>query len=195
MPIYAPGKRDPRNRAVRHRRGIDAALSLTPMVDMFTILVVFLLNNYNETKEILLLPKDVELPKASQVKELKPAHLVTLTTDEVILDKEPVAKLKDVQAQKDWLVPALREKLAALIAADEAKAKAAISTTLKGALPVAGAPEPPKEDAEDRKRITVQADKQMDFLTIKKIMYTVTEAGAHEINFAVSKLEKPIKEE
>ena len=37
----------------------------------------------------------------------------------------------------------------------------------------------------DLRRITVQAGKKLDFLTVKKILYTVTEAGASEVNFAV----------
>jgi biopolymer transport protein ExbD len=41
------------------------------------------------------------------------------------------------------------------------------------------------------KKITVQADKEIDFLTVKKILYTLTEAGAGEINFAVMKRESP----
>ena len=38
--------------------------------------------------------------------------------------------------------------------------------------------------------MTIQADKAIDFLTLKKIMYTVTEAGVFEINFAVLKREE-----
>jgi biopolymer transport protein ExbD len=36
-------------------------------------------------------------------------------------------------------------------------------------------------------KVTIQADKGIDFLSVKKIMYTVSEAGAREINFAVMK--------
>jgi biopolymer transport protein ExbD len=43
-------------------------------------------------------------------------------------------------------------------------------------------------------KITIQADKSVDFLTVKKVMYTVTEAGIAEINFAVIKLPDEIKE-
>ncbi len=43
------------------------------------------------------------------------------------------------------------------------------------------------EDPFAWKKITIQSDKDIDFLTVKKIMYTVTEAGAGEINFAVIK--------
>src|ERR1700687_4575170 len=115
MAIYAPGKRDRRhrNRLVTTKRAVFVALSLTSMVDMFTILVVFLLQNYSATGEIIYIPKDVKLPKASQVKELKPAHIVTLTQTDVVLDKDTVAKLADVKAQKDWMVPSLRDHLIA----------------------------------------------------------------------------------
>src|SRR3954462_6820622 len=107
MAIYVPGKRDPRrrNRLVTSKRVIITSLSLTSMVDMFTILVVFLLQNYSATGEIIYIPKDVKLPKPSQVKELKPAHIVTLTNQDIVLDKETVAKLSDVKDQKDWMIP------------------------------------------------------------------------------------------
>jgi biopolymer transport protein ExbD len=36
-------------------------------------------------------------------------------------------------------------------------------------------------------KVTIQSDKGVDFLMLKKVMYTATEAGASEINFAVSK--------
>src|SRR5271168_3304585 len=102
MPIYAPGKRDPKRRhsGVNSRRSSVTGLSLTSMVDMFTILVVFLLMNYSSTGEIIYIPKDVKLPKASQTKELKPAHIVTLTQTDVVLDKDTVAKLDDVKNLK-----------------------------------------------------------------------------------------------
>ncbi len=193
MPIFAPGKRDPRHKRNNHgmnsRRSSVTGLSLTSMVDMFTILVVFLLMNYSSTGEIIYIPKDVKLPKASQTKELKPAHIVTLTQTDVVLDKDTVAKLDDVKAQKDWMIPALRDHLVAALKLDEAKNKE--NQAIRRSLPGAPKPDGAKEatDANNAKKITVQADKDQDFLTIKKIMFTVTEAGAEEINFAVMKKE------
>src|ERR1700733_10002961 len=113
MPIYAPGNRGrgKRRMAVSGSRSPIAELSLTSMVDMFTILVVFLLMNYSSTGEIIYIPKDVKLPKASQTKELKPAHIVTLTQTDVVLDKETVASLADVKAQKDWMITKLHDRL------------------------------------------------------------------------------------
>ncbi len=186
MPIYIPGKRDRRhkNRLVIAKRSVIMGLSLTSMVDMFTILVVFLLQNYSSTGEILNIPKDVHLPKASEVKELKPAHVVTLTTENVILDKDTVADIKEVKGSKDWMIPQLRVRLVQAMQQDEINFKKSLAETVKSALP-SGKKDIPA--AESMRKITVQADKDMDFLTIKKVMFTVTEAGAAEINFAVMK--------
>ncbi len=193
MPIYAPGKRDPRHKrnihGVNSRRSSVTGLSLTSMVDMFTILVVFLLMNYSSTGEIIYIPKDVKLPKASQTKELKPAHIVTLTQTDVVLDKDTVAKLDDVKKQKDWMIISLRDHLVAALKMDEIKNKE--NQAIRQSLPGAPKPDGQKEasDSNNAKKITVQADRDQDFLTIKKVMFTVTEAGAEEINFAVMKKE------
>ena len=159
------------------------------MVDMFTILVVFLLQNYSSTGEIIYIPKDVKLPKASQVKELKPAHVVMITNTEVILDKDTITTLDEVKNQKDWMIPKLRDRLVVALQTDEVNTKKAqsLKNTMSGGL----RPGPTPVPEESRNKITVQADKEMDFLTIKKVMYTVTEAGASEINFAVVKKEEP----
>ncbi|MES2857036.1 MAG: adventurous gliding motility protein S, partial [Bdellovibrionota bacterium] len=63
MPIYAPGRRDRHNRPLKGSgRKIVAMLSLTAMVDMFTVLAVFLLQNYQTTGEIIELSEEVVLP-------------------------------------------------------------------------------------------------------------------------------------
>ncbi len=188
MPIYAPGKRDRKNR----RRGngarkLVAILSLTAMVDMFTVLTVFLLQNYKSTGEVLFIPKEVQLPQAAETKELSPAHVVTVSNQFVFLDQEPIADFNGVKAQRDWLVRPLYQKLIDAIQQEEVKSKQALKTQIKK---VVGNQKKPEKEINPFRRVTVQADKKIDFLTIKKIMYTVTEAGAEEINFAVIVSEK-----
>ena len=190
MPIYPPGKRSRKNKGLPRGRGIWGSLSLTPMVDMFTILVIFLLQNYNATGEVLYIPKDVQLPKASQIKELKPAHVVIVTSTDVILDKQTVAKMEQIKKQTDWMISSLRDSLRDALRQDEIVAKQAVSQKLSNVLPGAMRPSATPVPEESRRKVTVQADKSIDFLTMKKIMFTVTEAGASEINFAVLKKEQ-----
>jgi len=188
MPIYNPGQRH-RNHNLLKRRGrhrnVTAVLSLTAMVDMFTVLVIFLLQNYNTTGEILYIPKDVILPKANRVNELKPSVVVTVTAKEILLDRTVVATFKEVQDAQDWVVPNLRDQTRDMLL----KAKADQETKLQNKLSkvVDKTLGNEEEDPEAWRKVTIQPDKQIDYLTIKKIMYSIYEAGGGPINFAVSK--------
>ena len=189
MAIYAPGKRSRNNRMDKTTRKIVAQLSLTAMVDMFTVLVVFLLMNYRTTETVLYIPKEVELPTASETKELKPAHVVTVSPKEILIDKERVASFREVRDQRDWMVINLRNRLVEMFRRDELEYNSRIAVQLKEATLVD--PRDAEREKAALRKITIQADKDIDFLTIKKIMYTVTEAGAQEINFAVIIVPKP----
>lgn len=193
MPIYVPGIRDRHNRPKRNgKRSIVAMLSLTAMVDMFTVLAVFLLQNYQTTGEVIELSDDVKLPRASQVKELKPANVVMISPKEVTLNKVKVVDIDLVKAQKDWEIQQLKTQVMDNFKRMEEAKKSAPIEKIRQAVDQ-NKPEGSREEPEDLRRVTVQADKSIDFLTIKKVMYTLYEAGSSEINFAVLKDEKGIK--
>ncbi len=192
MAIYAPGKRTRHNKAIQSgSRNIVAMLSLTAMVDMFTVLVVFLLQNYNTTGEVLYIPKEVQLPKASSTKELKPAHVVTVSEKEVMLDNFTIARFTDVKEQKDWMVKPLYNRIVEALRQDEIDYQKGIRNQLRTAVSGSKTPGGKPVPEESRRKVTIQADKGIDFLSVKKIMYTATEAGVVEINFAVMNKEKP----
>ena len=48
------------------RKGSSADLQLTSMVDMFTLLVIFLLANFSASGEVIFMSKEIQLPTASQ---------------------------------------------------------------------------------------------------------------------------------
>jgi biopolymer transport protein ExbD len=190
MPIHVPGKRAANGKkAAPTSRDAVAVLQLTAMVDMFTVLVVFLLQNWATTQQILPLPEAVELPSAGSTKELKPSNVVILTNKDVRLNSETVTNFLAVKEQEDWMVEPLKQKIEALIAEGERK-KLSVKNQVQKAVIEAKEGEPTEEVVDDFRKITIQADKNIDFLTVKKIMYTVTEAGVYEINFAVVKTEK-----
>ena len=190
MPIYAPGRRNRHNRPARSaRRNIVAVLSLTAMVDMFTVLAVFLLQNYQTTGEVIDLQDDVKLPMASQVKELKPAHVVLISPTEITLDKRKVAETSVVKATQEWEIPLLATAIVDRFRQLEESRKLLGLERIRDAVDQSK-PGGQRDKPEDFRRVTVQADKAIDFLTIKKVMYTLYQAGASEINFAVIKDEK-----
>lgn len=190
MAIYAPGQKFRKHKLLGQsgKRELVAMLSLTAMVDMFTVLVIFLLQSYSSTGEVIFLPKDVQLPKAEKIKDLKPAVVVTISNKEILIDKNPVVPFETVKTQTEWMVQPLFDAVQKALQESKAKFDAKLQTQVRGVVQAAKGPKTEEdEDLTPWNKITVQADKGMDFLTVKKVMYTVTEAGAGEINFAVMK--------
>ena len=187
MPIHIPGVRDRHGRTRKGgKRSVVAVLSLTAMVDLFTVLVVFLLQNYNTTGEVLDIHDAVHLPSAGQVKDLRPSNVVVVSNDGIFLNDKKVANFLQIKEQSGWMVEALKTNIEQLISEGELK-KGSISNRIKDA--VSEAKGVVKAKKMDRfRRMSIQADKEIDFLTIKKILFTVTEAGIYEINFAVLKV-------
>lgn len=188
MPIHRPGERHRYHNILSRRkgkRGLTAILSLTAMVDMFTVLAIFLLQNYNVKDFLVYTPKEVTLPKAQSIKELKPAFVVTISNKEILLDKTAVASFAEVQTQQEWLIKSLYDQLQQGLIKSKQEYESKLQSKLRTAVEDARGEK--DEDPFAWKKITIQSDKDIDFLTVKKVMYTVTEAGAGEINFAVIK--------
>ena len=180
MAIYVPGKRFRGRHRVGGKRNVVAVLQLTAMVDMFTVLVVFLLQNYASTNQVLPISDQVALPKATAVKELKPSFVVVLSKNTpkkkgvLSFNEKKVSSFDQVKANKDWLIVSLLEHV-----------KEAIDRLNQENNKVV------KKDESDtpvQYKMTLQADKDIDFLSIKKVLYTLTEAGVQEVNFAVIKV-------
>ncbi|RME14804.1 MAG: adventurous gliding motility protein S [Bdellovibrio sp.] len=194
MPIHVPGKRDRRGRKSATKRKVVAVLSLTAMVDLFTVLVVFLLQNYNVTGEIIEIPKDVELPKAKEVRALKPANVVIVSPEFIKVNNVPVIPYQEVagSSSETLSIPRLKEALAISIKKSKEQYESLQNKIKKAMKKIV------KEQSDEEmplyKKVTIQADKDVSFLVIKKVMYTITEAidslsgeGVAEINFAVLK--------
>jgi len=176
--IYVPGKRYKRNRLLgQNKRNVVAVLQLTAMVDMFTVLVVFLLQNYASTNQILPISEKVELPKASTVKELKPSLVVTLSKEYLSFNDKDLVRFQNIRRSTEWLIEPLLRPVKHAIENVSQKANN----------------RPPNETGEEEGtseyyKMTLQVDKDIDFLSVKKVLYTLTAAGVQEINFAVIKV-------
>ncbi|CAN5485552.1 hypothetical protein BH10BDE1_BH10BDE1_25010 [soil metagenome] len=186
MAIFIPGKRDRHNRPHgRNRRNVVAMLTLTAMVDMFTVLAVFLLQNYQTTGDVIELSDEVVLPKAAKVRELKPATVVVISKGKVLVDKLQVASIEEIKALPEvTIIPNLQARIQDSFRQLEEKNRIAGLSQIRQAVQQ-GRGGVDANTQEDFKRVTVQADKVVDSGTVKKVMYTLTEAGASEINFAV----------
>ncbi len=181
MAIYVPGKRYKRNQRGSKKRSAVAVLQLTAMVDMFTVLVVFLLQNYASTNQILPISDQIALPQATSVKELKPSLVVVLSKDYLSFDEKRLMRFEQIQKSSQWLLHALLNPV-----------KAAMENLNKESREAFQAQDGQSKIPRQYK-MTLQVDKDIDFLSVKKVLYTLTEAGLQEINFAVIKVRKEDK--
>lgn len=187
MAIYKPGERFRYHNILGRRKGkrsVTAILSLTAMVDMFTVLVIFLLQAYQSNPIVLINPEAVSLPQAQETKDLRPASVVTIAKGNVYVEKVQVATMEEVEASKDWILPKLQQELYQQLQSKKAEYDGQLRTRIQN---IVGTQPNASEDPNEWRKVTLQADKDINYLSVKKVMYTVSAAGAGEINFAVMK--------
>jgi biopolymer transport protein ExbD len=174
MPIVTPGKRVGARLAKSKvfgkghhgKKGVFADLLITPLVDMFVIIVIFLLQNFSATGEILFMSKEIILPEAANGKDIDRAPVVQVSNDTIMLEGEQIALVADLSRDEYWNIPTLEEKLRDLKKRYEVIHQADPSGGFKG-------------------DINIQANKEVQFRTIKRVMYSCNQAGYLNINFAV----------
>src|SRR5258708_1509827 len=86
-------------RAGQGKRSTYAELNLTSMVDMLTILVVFLLQTFSASGELLIVSKNIVLPEATNFKDLERAPVVGVSKDSVTLNGSPVADAAELNKE------------------------------------------------------------------------------------------------
>jgi biopolymer transport protein ExbD len=172
MPIKTPGPRLGHHVPLRFaskgghgKRSVYAELYLTSLVDMFMILVVFLLETFSATGEIAFVQKNIVLPEAVNWKDLERAPIIAIANDVVTLDGTPVANAEDLQKDTtvDFKITKLHDDL----------------VTLKNNYKLIH----PNENFNGI--AILQAHKDIDFKVLKKVMYSAAVAGYYNLNFAV----------
>jgi biopolymer transport protein ExbD len=89
------------------KKNIVIALMLTSMVDMFSMLVCFLLVTFSSTPEITIV-NGIELPKAKHGVAVKEASVVALSKDSLYLDQIKIGTVKRVLKNPTPFVKKLR---------------------------------------------------------------------------------------
>src|SRR3954466_4918696 len=120
MAIQAPGKRPGARlehskvfgkKFVRAKKVGYASLMLTSLVDMFTIIVIFLLMNFSANGEVLYMTKDIKLPDAQHGAQLERAPVISISASAVTFDGKQVVDT-DTLGKGDVLnVPELEDAL------------------------------------------------------------------------------------
>jgi len=138
-------------------------MNLTSLMDVFTILVFFLLINSGSV-EIMEAPKDVTLPESRVEAKPRETVVIFVSKDEVLVQGEPVALVADILGGERAATDPITSRLA------ELKENVIGQNTLV----VAGSQE-----------VTILADKSVPFAVIKRIMSTCTGEGYENVSLAV----------
>lgn len=151
-----------------HARKRPAALSLVSLMDIFTILVFFLLVNSAEV-QTLEPPKAVTLPESLAVEKPRETVVVMVTPEQVLVQGMPVATIAEVEAAEGNRV----ETLAAALKAQTDRALIRAAATDLSA-----------------REITILGDREVPYRVLKKVMATCTEADYGKLSLAVVQKEE-----
>jgi len=149
-------------RMSRHK-GKPAGLSLVSLMDVFTILVFFLLSN-SSSNEVLSNPKEISLPDSVVESKARETIVIFVSQEVILLQGEPVMATSEALASKKEIIVSLRDELLK----QKQKEMSIGAKTKPGS-----------------KEVTLMADKKIPFKLLKRIMSTCTSAGYGKISLAV----------
>jgi biopolymer transport protein ExbD len=155
-------------RDTRHGKvgGSHGPLSLVPMIDILTIIVVYLLVHAADA-ELLSNPRNVSMPMS--VSELKPreATVITVARDMLYVNGEEVVSVAEVAASTEPVVERLRVKL-------RKQAKSLLGASA------------------DEREITVIADKSLMYPVLRRIVASCSAAEYTRVSLAVVEREQAL---
>ena len=145
------------------KKSMYVSINLTPMIDMFVMLVLFLIMQFSASGEILYINKDVVLPKARVIAELQRAPVITLTKDIISFEGSLVQKVADLSGEEVFKSEELGKRLQEYKKTYETNN---IKELFKG-------------------EVIVQSDSGVPFMIVKKVLNTCAANGFFTINYAV----------
>jgi len=149
--------------ARRARHGNQLDMNLVSLIDVFTILIFFLLSNSGV--ETIAPAKSVRLPESVSEQVPKETLVVAVNGDEITVDGRKVADVATLANATDDLIPGLKAELDQL-----------------AARPVALA-----ANAGKAKAVTIMGDKTIPYQLLRKVMYTCALADYTDVSFAVNR--------
>lgn len=149
-----------------HARRADksASLNMVSLMDIFTILVFFLLVSAANS-DILPTPKNIKLPLSTAEKLPKENVVIIIGDNNILIQGKKVASIKATLRSKQSLIMPLMNELKAQLKNKSLTNKKAIV----------------------KKGVTIMGDKEVPYLLLKKIMITCAASNFTDISLAVNR--------
>ena len=143
-----------------HKRNKQSALNLVSLMDIFTILVFFLLVSSSNVQQ---LPnsKDISLPASIADKAPKETLIIAITQDSIIVQGTKVISIDDVLAGNETLIKNLENELLFQ------SSKSIVSVSKKNG-----------------RSVTIMGDENIPYQVLRKILATCRQTNYTQIAFA-----------
>ncbi len=149
-------------RRQRQKKGKTAGLNLVSLMDIFTILVFFLMVNSSEV-EVLQSSSKIKLPDSSSEKRPENRLVISVSQEDLIVQGRPVAKIDGLAGQQEPLIEGLKTELE-------------YQANRRGEIPEGGF------------EITVMGDKELPYWLLKRILLTCQTTDFAQVSLAVNKV-------
>ena len=140
----------------RNRSMVD--LNLVSLIDIFTILIFFLLSNTTEV-EVLPSTKAVRLPESRSDTKAHDTVVVVVNQSEILVDGRHVASVADAMNAPDELIAPLQAALVPVL----------------------------PENAAANQTVTIMGDKAIPYDLLRRVMKTCAKANYSNVSFAVQR--------
>ena len=144
----------------RNKNGLD--MNLVSLIDIFTILIFFLLSSASGV-EILPSSKAVKLPESTSEKSPRETVIVMVNGTDIVVDGRRIAAVADVLRTQGDLIAPLKSELDLLFSRQVIR----------------------KENEAQSKAVTIMGDKDIPYRLLRKVMYTAARANFSDVSFAV----------
>jgi biopolymer transport protein ExbD len=153
----------------------SGTLNMNSLMDILTLILVFLLKSYSADGSILTNADNLVLPNSESKKKPQEVNLqLAVTQDMILLDNQAVVPTDDArsiaQDAHDPVITKLMEKLEKCYKQEEEMVKQGALNMVQG-------------------KVIVQVDKNIEFDVLFKVMMTCGKAGYNNMNFAVMERE------
>jgi len=148
-------------------------IQITSMVDMFVILLVFLLKSYSTSPVQLSPGKDMTLPVSTSVKDPVDVLKLQVSKNAIFVEDKKIVDLKDGQVDvKD-------------VDQNDTQFIRTLYTELDGQANKSRTIASKNEEVEFDGKVILQADRNLPYELLKKVMYTSMMAGYSDVKIAV----------
>jgi biopolymer transport protein ExbD len=154
-----------RRRARRESMGDSTGMMLTSLMDIFIVLVLYLLVNQGTGVE-LDPPEHVVLPISGVDTAPRQSVVIVLSERDVRIQGQPVVSMADVVTSDELEITPIRQAI------ERIKAEA----------------EQRRDQAGMHTEVTIVADQSVPFKVLKKVMLSSSNAGFGKISFAVNQM-------